>query len=91
MLLRPPKPPKSTYEAVTKTLDMDTPLLKDNQTSSSVDGKVMESPSSSHGSNEKKRERVEFIDLDDYPSEVEDAEPNPLKKPMVKVKIEKDP
>ena len=43
MFLRPPKPPKSTYEAVTNTLDMDTPLLKYNQTSSIVDGKVRES------------------------------------------------
>ena len=43
IFLRPPKPPKSTYEAVTNTLDMDTPLLKYNQTSSIVDGKVRES------------------------------------------------
>ena len=91
MLLKPPRAPKSTYQAVTKTLELDTPPGKDNQTSSSVDGSFDESPVSYDGSSEKKRERVESINLDDYPSDVEDADPNPLKKPMVQVKIEKDP
>ena len=89
-MLKPPRPPRSSYQSVTKTLELDTPPSKDKQTSSSGDG-ATHSPSSCDGSNEKKRERVEYIDLDDYPSDVEDADPTPMKKPMVQVKIEKDP